>query len=46
MTLAYVPAETVTASAGSGGSIIDRLALVSEPATMSAGAILLFPFVL
>ena len=44
--MAWVPAETVTASAGSGGAIIGRLTLVPEPATLIAGAILLIPFAL
>jgi hypothetical protein len=39
------PGETITINE-TGGAIIDRLALVPEPATMIAGAILLVPFAL
>ena len=38
--------DTVTIRAPDGGAIIDRLAVVPEPATMIAGAVLLIPFLL
>ena len=40
---ALMPGQTVTVTAP-GGAVIDRLALVPEPATLIAGAILLIPF--
>jgi hypothetical protein len=38
--------DRITITAGSGGAIIDRLAVVPEPATLIAGAVLLIPFIL
>ncbi len=43
---ALTPADGVTVTASSGGTIMDRLALVPGPAAIIAGAILLIPFAL